>query len=198
LEDFQTPGNPMCPDRFVCGTSGTGVEHFASCIDAMNCHMLDGMTTGVSSQDPVTLFVHQMVPHHQNAVNMAKALLNERVIMCDDLAAGEENGNQDCIMELVLRDIVNTQNHQIQLMMNYLAAFDLPETDNCMVVIDTLAKVIEGPADYTRDNGIMAGLAVEGPPPATNVVKTSGAIMLFGGTVAASVLMLLLTSTVLV
>jgi hypothetical protein len=30
------------------------------------------------------------------------------------------------------------------------------------------------------------------------VVKTSGAIMLFGGTVAASVLMLLLTSTVLV
>lgn len=191
----------MCPDRFVCGTSGTGVEHFASCIDAMNCHMLDGMTTGVSSQDPVTLFVHQMVPHHQNAVNMAKALLKERVIMCDDLAAGAENDNQDCIMELVLRDIVNTQNHQIQLMMNYLAAFDLPETDNCMVVIDTLAKVIEGPADYTRDNGIIAGLAVEGPPTTTsNVVKTSGTVMSFGdATLATSLLMLLLlTSTVLV
>jgi Domain of unknown function (DUF305) len=168
----------MCPDRFVCGTSGTGVEHFASCIDAMNCHMLDGMTTGVSTQDSVTLFIHQMIPHHQNAVNMAKALLNEQVIICDDLAAGEEAGRQDCIMELLLRDIINTQNHQIQQMVKYLEFYGLPDTDNCMVVIDTLAKSMEGPAEYTRDNTIVAGLIVEGPAP-TNIIKMSSAVAVF-------------------
>lgn len=63
-------------------------------------------------------------------------------------------------MERVLRDIINTQNHQIQQMVGYLEAFDFPETDNCVVEIDTVSTTIEGPADYDRDNGIIAGLIV--------------------------------------
>ena len=85
---------------------------FADCIDAMNCHMLYGMTTKVSSGTELALFLHQMIPHHQvrpfndekvewpfsrmliaillslylqNAVNMAKALLSAGFLPCDDL-----------------------------------------------------------------------------------------------------------------
>ena len=41
LDPFQLP-NPLCPDRFVCGVDeGDEVlRTFASCIDAMNCHMM--------------------------------------------------------------------------------------------------------------------------------------------------------------
>ena len=39
----------------------------------MNCAMMNGMTTSVKgSESEVALFLHQMIPHHQNAVNMAK------------------------------------------------------------------------------------------------------------------------------
>ena len=37
------------------------------------------------------------------------------------------------VLENVLRDIVNTQNHQIQQMRSYLEAKDLPPEDNCDV-----------------------------------------------------------------
>ena len=73
LDNFQLP-NAQCPDRFVCDPPPEN-QQFANCIDAMNCHMMAGMTTNVDSQSNIALFVHQMVPHHQNAVNMAKLLL---------------------------------------------------------------------------------------------------------------------------
>ena len=38
-------------------------------------HMLDGMTTGISTNDPTVLFIHQMIPHHQNAVNVSVVAL---------------------------------------------------------------------------------------------------------------------------
>lgn len=76
LGEFQLP-NPKCPDRFVCGLDDDpaivgksggvdpGVKQFAQCIDAMNCHMLSGMTTGIKAMDERALFVHQMIPHHR-------------------------------------------------------------------------------------------------------------------------------------
>ena len=45
-------------------------------------HMLDGMTTGISSNDPSVLFIHQMIPHHQNAVNVSVS-----AVPCLDLHA---------------------------------------------------------------------------------------------------------------
>ena len=73
LDPFVLP-HPECLSRFVCtdGTAESSAALFASCIDAMNCAMMVGMTTGYESNDPSALFIHQMVPHHQNAVNMAK------------------------------------------------------------------------------------------------------------------------------
>lgn len=48
------------------------ILHF---IDSTNCTW-SGMTTSVKeSESEVALFLHQMIPHHQNAVNMAKGKL---------------------------------------------------------------------------------------------------------------------------
>lgn len=74
LNDFQLP-HPECPEKFVCDVPADNEElvQFSKCIDSMNCAMMAGMTTSVKdAQSEVALFLHQMIPHHQNAVNMAK------------------------------------------------------------------------------------------------------------------------------
>lgn len=83
---FQLP-NAQCRSKFVCDAPG-GVKDFAGCVDSMNCAMTAGMTTGATSDNAMALFVHQMVPHHQNAVNMAKALLKDGIL---DSCTGEYN-----------------------------------------------------------------------------------------------------------
>lgn len=131
LDAFQLP-NKLCPPRFVCGAEGEeeSLQIYSSCIEAENCHMLAGMTTGISAASETALFIHQMIPHHQNAVNMAKTLLLADKLDCPDPTDEE---NVDCVMEIILRDIVNGQNHQIQLMRQYLEAKGLPKEDNCDV-----------------------------------------------------------------
>jgi uncharacterized protein (DUF305 family) len=138
LDAFQLP-NPVCPDKFVCGVEDQDEElqSFADCIDAMDCHMLSGMTTGVMASDEAALFIHQMIPHHQNAVNMAKTLLKSEKVVCADLT---DEDSQDCILERILREIINGQNHQIQLMNGYLKAKAYPATDNCVVEVETVAS----------------------------------------------------------
>lgn len=58
LDAFQLP-NPVCPAQFVCGVDESNQElaEFSACIDAMNCHMLAGMTTGVEAASQTALFV---------------------------------------------------------------------------------------------------------------------------------------------
>jgi hypothetical protein len=146
LSGFQLP-NKNCLDKFVCTTSGTSQELqlFSECIDAMNCHMMDGMTTGVKVESPVALFAHQMIPHHQNAVNMAKTLLFQQseLLNCASL------DNQDdpyCVMEAVVRDIINTQNHQIQQMRGILEDLKYPEMDDCSVLVKTTSIGLDSDA----------------------------------------------------
>ena len=112
LDSFQLP-NDQCYDRFVCDVpdNDPNLALYASCIEAMNCHMLAGMTTRATSMSGVALFIHHMVPHHQNAVNMAKATLKLGNLDCDDLT-GESD---DCVLEQILREIVNGQNKEIQV-----------------------------------------------------------------------------------
>mmetsp|Transcript_418 Transcript_418/g.691 ORF Transcript_418/g.691 Transcript_418/m.691 type:complete len:422 (+) Transcript_418:55-1320(+) len=150
LDPFQLP-HAQCPERFVCldtqdqgfnvdvaqersGGADSSLEDFARCIDAMDCHMMAKMTTGVNSGSEAALFVHQMIPHHQNAVNMAKTLLKSNKLECDDLSDDE---TPDCVLEAVIRSIIVDQNHQIQLMRGYLDAMGYQETDDCVVKIPT-------------------------------------------------------------
>ena len=142
LNDFTLP-NSQCPTAFVCGHDGdaSDIGKFAQCIDAMNCHMMHGMTTSITSNDEIALFIHQMIPHHENAVNMAKALLKTNSLNCPDLTNEDDPNFVDCEMETILRSIINTQNFQIQTMRNLLVQYELPESDNCIVEI-TSSKVV--------------------------------------------------------
>ena len=139
LEKFQLP-NPLCPDRFICGIEGVSdkLRHFSKCLEAANCGMMSGMTTGVRATDDASLFVHQMIPHHQNAVNTAKSLLKMGSLLCPDLT---DQTNPDCLLESILRSIVSGQNHQIQLMRKFLQDHNFPPTDNCDVFVKTVQKV---------------------------------------------------------
>lgn len=137
LDNFQLP-NDQCPSTFTCGKeeATTEVKAFASCIDAMNCHMMQGMTSNVLSKGPpandiMALFMHQMIPHHQNAVNMGKALLHTKGISCDD----PTNETTDCELEGIVRDIINVQNAQIQAMKNILKGKSYEETSDCEVIV---------------------------------------------------------------
>jgi hypothetical protein len=131
--------------------------------------MLVGMTTNIESQSAIALFVHQMVPHHQNAVNMAKALLKTGKVVCDDLT--EES--DACITEGILREIVNNQNFQIHAMYGILEEMEYPKEDDCKVLIgdglnNSTAAPTPGPAAPTP------GSAAPTPGPAAG--PTSSAI----------------------
>ena len=99
LDSSQLP-DPQCPKEFVCNPPPEN-QAFSDCINAMNCRMFKGMTTSISSQNEIALFIHQMIPHHQNAVNMAKTLLNTGDVRCDDLANENE---PTCVLQVILRE----------------------------------------------------------------------------------------------
>eukprot|EP00977_Amphora_coffeiformis_P018440 scaffold6485_cov172-Amphora_coffeaeformis.AAC.5 len=125
-----------CPSSFVCDLEADDdpkVKDFVSCLDSMNCAMFHGMTTP-KTDDIKSLFMVQMIPHHQNAVNMAKALLVQGVLDCPDLSVESD----DCAVEILLRTIINDQNAQIQMMQGYLdthvtsSQLSSPLLDNCV------------------------------------------------------------------
>jgi Domain of unknown function (DUF305) len=166
LDAYKLP-NKFCPDHFVCDAEDADetTRLYSTCIDAMNCAMMDGMTTGVRASSSTALFLHQMIPHHQNAVNMAKALLKENSVVCDDLTNEDD---PDCAMEVILRNIVNTQNLQIQEMIRILHAKNFPLMDNCDVEVTTVRMIEEGDNTTATTSGAiersaasaLAGLAV--------------------------------------
>merc|ERR1719469_1327684 len=130
VSGFQLP-NPQCPSKFVCDAPD-GVAEFAGCIESMNCAMTAGMTTGASSDNAMALFVHQMVPHHQNAVNMAKALLADGILdSCTDL----EEETPECTLKVVSMEIITQQNHQIQSMYGAVEELEYNSTDDCEVEV---------------------------------------------------------------
>merc|ERR1719384_1342997 len=139
LNSFTLP-NDQCPDRFVCDPEVT-VRSFAQCIDSMNCAMLDGMTTNYGGDgktdeaiNDVILFIRQMIPHHQNAVNMAKAIIRTGAVACGTTGPTEEGAAQStaCLLEPVALGIIVNQNKQIQIMRGILDALGVEEqTSDC-------------------------------------------------------------------
>jgi len=137
--NFGLDGNRLpddqCPETFVCLADGAPADLglFADCVNAQDCSMFKGMTSGVSATGGETaLFLHQMIPHHENAVNMAKTLLELGNLDCDNY----DDEDADCIMYEVALSIVDVQNFQIQTMRSLLDAFGYPETDDCVVSVD--------------------------------------------------------------
>lgn len=65
-----------------------------------------------------------------------KALLKTGKLKCDDLTDEESEQAAECAMEIILREIVNNQNAQIQVMRAILEANNYPQENDCKVPID--------------------------------------------------------------
>lgn len=154
-----------CLETFVCDTNdleaNADVTKYAKCIDAMNCEMMKGMTSKATSTKD--LFLYQMIPHHRNAVQMAKALLKIEDYNCSDF----EDETTACILEGIAREIITGQNFQIQTMYGLLATIVDPidvqvaiESNDCEVAFrevtafpttDPTASPTADPASPTAD-----------------------------------------------
>jgi hypothetical protein len=155
----------QCPTTFVCDTSAataadTLVQEYAMCIDAMNCKMMQGMTSTASTVSQI--FLYQMIPHHQNAVSMAKALLKKAAYNCADIAEGE---TEDCVLERISREIINNQNFQIQTMYNLLLA----ETET----MDSVSSLIEAQDCVVVMRDVTAFPTVSASPTSTTAAPTA-------------------------
>jgi len=170
-DQFQLADNPQCPDRFVCYDGAGTIGEMAECINAMNCAMLTGMTVfyGDEGKDEklndTILFLREMIPHHQNAVNMAKNLLKSGEVNCS-LDAPVEEGEEvstACLLDPIVRGIINTQNSQIQAMKGLLDTFDVahPEDKICTIKDDgTMSDASGVESLFGVSVALLAGLAL--------------------------------------
>ena len=111
-----------CPGMtFLCGKSKNKV--FSKCMRAIDCHMHYEMSV-VEHENPLVTFMHQMIPHHLNAVNMARIALKHTT-----KAPGYED-DSDLDVGSLLVNIINTQNLQIQEMEKWLKKHG-PEPQYC-------------------------------------------------------------------
>lgn len=138
LEDFTLP-NSQCPSQFVCGKPEGPVGAYANCVDSMNCAMIAGMTSNVHMNSAIALFSHQMIPHHQNAVNMCKALFKSGEIECEDI---EDEEDPHCAITHLCYEIINGQNFEIQTMKGILDSLGHDEEDDCVVNVDSKATKV--------------------------------------------------------
>ena len=106
--------------NFLCGAGAD--DTYAKCLKAVDCKMHHDMAVSVpsTSTSKFATFVRQMIPHHQNAVSMAKALLKHHAA-ADYPAAGTEDQDMDFAKGLA-RGIINVQNRQIQQLSSWLEA----------------------------------------------------------------------------
>ena len=128
LSPFQ-PGegyDKFCKGNVFMCSDEKNYDQFASCFDAVNCAMHDQMKvehTGNCQE----LFINQMIPHHQNAVNMAKIVLKfaEAELTSGGLSIPCAHDKKARCPDLdalgLLRSIIASQNSQIHFMRHYLA-----------------------------------------------------------------------------
>ena len=97
---------------FLCGDGGD--DDYAMCLKAIDCQMHHDMAVSVpsTSTSKFATFIRQMIPHHRNAVAMAKVLTKHHTEK-DYPAAGTEDQDMEWA-EGLARNIINVQNQQIQ------------------------------------------------------------------------------------
>jgi len=125
LKEYSRYGdyNSFCgDDQYFCYDTQTS---FVDCMEAVDCHMNAEMR--VSYIDPVTTFMHQMIPHHQNAVNMAKALYKDANV--EHMKDSEDE--TEASLYFLVKEIINVQNYQINVMEGWLAANNMPHDNFC-------------------------------------------------------------------
>jgi len=104
-------GANACDQRFVCGSLDTTFE---KCMQAIDCKMNKDMrsATTADNSDTAAIFMQQMIPHHVNAVNMARIVLKQ--VPEADVKKAE--------MFDIMNAIINSQNYEIHYFRNYLGS----------------------------------------------------------------------------
>jgi len=108
--------SPKCHDTFVCDI---GDNVYGKCLDAMDCYMSHHMRTALHAKPEVNFF-EQMIPHHINAVNMAKATL--KTLTTSGAYADPACCTGDDSLLPVLHNIINVQSQQVQYFEGVLEA----------------------------------------------------------------------------
>merc|ERR1711956_82805 len=165
----------QCPKTFVCGA---GAKAYPSCIDSMNCAMLDGMTTayggdglGEQANNDVILFLRQMIPHHKNAVNMAKGLLKTGLSCGTGPVEEGDDVTPECYLTDITYSIVNTQNKQIQIMEGIMG--NMPGSPSLVSDCDYTMADGEKPGASTVAVGATPGTATPADGGDTTVADTT-------------------------
>jgi hypothetical protein len=155
-----TRDSGKCPyDAFICTEGDETPEQllFGECMYALDCHMNYNMKSILANSDPIVTFIHQMIPHHQNAVNMAKALLKTNTLDASD------EGDRE--MENMMWAIINGQNFQIHQMQDYLAEKSYAESDLCEST-PSLAPIFAPTPRPTPSPTVSPGNPTSAPVPA--------------------------------
>jgi len=115
VKDYAPGGSQACSRQFLCGTLDTDFE---KCLQAIDCKMNKDMQsqTKADGTDKIATFMEQMIPHHENAVNMAKILL--KFVPAAKITAAIDDDR----LTHILHDIIAQQNYQIHQFRNYLGA----------------------------------------------------------------------------
>ncbi|CAJ1948863.1 unnamed protein product [Cylindrotheca closterium] len=164
LTDFQpSKDNNMCPPMFICTSDGAEMSQYAKCVEAMNCHMMSSMTTNAGG-GVLELFNHQMIPHHENAINMAKSFLKLHAenAVCNEVEEGAEV-SWECELIPIFLDIINGQNSQIIDMKDALEQLGSTEYANCEVdfsgvVVSRNRRLHEEPAPGASESVFESGV----------------------------------------
>jgi uncharacterized protein (DUF305 family) len=170
-----TPWGGRCDAAFMCGARGSAValgSWLKQCFDAVDCKMATEMHVPVPvGEAPATTFMLQMIPHHFNAINMAKALLRHHEACRDEW---DEVG-------IMLYSMINRQTAQIGFMQRWLgAAGEAPWTadDPARVCPDVAAgRHVEPTMPHARVHGTRGGDRDEhvGTPAPVFTSESSGA-----------------------
>jgi plastocyanin len=106
--------------HFLCGDGAGGA--YETCLEAIDCKMHHDMAISVEAgASKFATFARQMIPHHQNAVSMAKSLIKFHTA-ADYANAGAAEDDDHAAAENLARNIINVQNAQIQMLAGWLDA----------------------------------------------------------------------------
>lgn len=77
MQPFEDDEDGYCADsHFLCLAEGQASDEVYECYSAINCAMAADMRVSYGGEsDEFATFLRQMIPHHENAVNMAKIML---------------------------------------------------------------------------------------------------------------------------
>jgi uncharacterized protein (DUF305 family) len=160
LDDYEA-SDGACSDVFVCNGGATLARgSFGDCLRSMDCAMDTHMRTTLSD-DPVAAFMHQMIPHHNNAINMAKLLLKQDALD----VAGEGDDCAECEIEDLLWSMIVVQGHQVITMEDWLDSnsYDASATCDARRLAAANKKQLRGPKK-----------ALEAPPTKQAVRRLDG------------------------